>query len=131
MLTLFGTGGIGKTRLALEVADEARDRYPAGVVYVDLDVVSEPSLVIPTIAEMIGLQGRTGAALGAGIETARSGARMLIVLDNMEHLAEAAPELADLLGAAPLRAAARDQPADPQRSGRARLSGPAASCSRR
>ena len=39
MLTLFGTGGIGKTRLALEVADEARDRYPAGVLYVDLDIV--------------------------------------------------------------------------------------------
>jgi predicted ATPase len=101
MLTLFGTGGVGKTRLALAVAERAKDRYPDGVAYVELAAVTEPSLVIPTIAEALGVEEGTGAPLGVRLREALATAHMLIVLDNMEQLADAAPDLADLLASAP------------------------------
>jgi len=101
MLTLFGTGGVGKTRLALAVAERAKDRYPDGVAYVELAAVTEPSLVIPTIAEALGVEEGTGASLGIRLREALAAAHMLIVLDNVEQLADAAPDLANLLASAP------------------------------
>jgi predicted ATPase len=100
MVTLFGTGGVGKTRLALAVAERAKDRYPDGVMYVELATVTEPSLVIPTIAEALGVEEGAGASLGIRLREALAAAHMLIVLDNMEQLADAAPDLADLLASA-------------------------------
>ncbi|HEV8571566.1 MAG TPA: DUF4062 domain-containing protein [Actinomycetota bacterium] len=97
MLTLFGTGGVGKTRLALAVAERAKDRYPDGVAYVELAAVTEPSLVIPTIAEALGVEEGTGAALAIRLREALAATHMLIVLDNVEQLADAAPDLANLL----------------------------------
>jgi predicted ATPase len=101
MLTLVGTGGIGKTRLALAVAERAKDRYPDGVAYVELAAVTEPSLMIPTIAGALKMEEGTGASLGIRLREALAARHMLIVLDNVEQLADAAPELADLLAGAP------------------------------
>jgi predicted ATPase len=101
MLTLVGSGGIGKTRLALAVADRAKDRYPDGVAYVELAAVTEPSLMIPTIAGALKMEEGTGASLGIRLREALAARHMLIVLDNVEQLADAAPELADLLAGAP------------------------------
>jgi predicted ATPase len=100
MVTIFGTGGVGKTRLALAVADRAKDRYPDALAYVDVGTVTEPSLVIPTVAQALGFQERSGAALGARLSESPGSGHALIVLDNMEQVAEAGPELADLLAAA-------------------------------
>jgi len=101
MVTLFGTGGVGKTRLALAVAERAKDRYPDGVAYVELAAVTEPSLVIPTIAEALGVEEGAGASLDIRLREALAATHMLIVLDNVEQLADAAPDLADLLASAP------------------------------
>jgi predicted ATPase len=100
-VTIFGTGGVGKTRLALAVAERVNDRNPDGVVYVDLSAVSEPPLVISSIAEALGMRERTGAALGARLNADRDAKRLLIVLDNVEQVVAAAPDLADLLAEAP------------------------------
>lgn len=101
MLTLFGTGGIGKTRLALAVAERSKDRYPDGVAYVDLAAVTELSLVIPTIAEALGVEEGAGVSIAVRLREALAATHMLIVLDNVEQLADAAPDLADLLATVP------------------------------
>jgi len=101
ILTIFGTGGVGKTRLALAVAERLKDRDPEGVMYVDLSAVNEASLVIPSVADAFGLRERDGASLGARLSEGREAKRLLIVLDNVEQVAAAAPDLADLLAAAP------------------------------
>jgi predicted ATPase len=99
MVTIVGPGGIGKSRLAWAVADGARERCPDGIVYIDLAPLTEPSLVLPTIAKSLGVEEQTGTSLGAQLRDRLAQARMLIVLDNMEQLAEAASEVSDLLTA--------------------------------
>ncbi len=99
MVTIVGPGGIGKSRLALAVTEGARERCPDGIVYIDLAPLTEPSLVLPTIAKSLGVEQQTGTSLGAQLRDRLAQARMLIVLDNMEQLAEAASEVSDLLTA--------------------------------
>jgi predicted ATPase len=99
MVTIVGPGGIGKSRLALAVADGARERCPDGIVYIDLAPLTEPSLVLPTIAKSLGVEEQTGTSVGDQLRDRLAQARMLIVLDNMEQLAEAASEVSDLLAA--------------------------------
>lgn len=89
LVTLTGAGGSGKTRLALQLAAEAVERYPDGVVFVPLQAVAEPVQVEPTIAAAVG--ARNG--LAAHLETRR----MLLVLDNLEQVIEASSGLAALL----------------------------------
>jgi AAA domain len=95
MVTIVGPGGIGKSRLALAVAEVARERCPDGIVYVDLAPLSEPSLVLPTIAKSLGIEEHPGARVADRL----AAAQILIVLDNMEQLADAAADLSDLLAA--------------------------------
>jgi predicted ATPase len=99
MVTIVGPGGIGKSRLALAVGDGARERYPDGIVYIDLAPLTEPSLVIPTIAKSLGVEEQTGTSVVARLRDRLAEARTLIVLDNMEQLAEAAGDVSDLLAA--------------------------------
>ncbi len=95
MVTIVGPGGIGKSRLALAVAGGARERCPDGIVYVDLAPLTESSLVLPTIAKSLGIEEHPDASVANRL----AAARMLIVLDNMEQLADAAGDLSDLLAA--------------------------------
>jgi predicted ATPase len=99
MVTIVGPGGVGKSRLALAVTDGARERCPDGIVYIDLAPLTEPSLVIPTLAKSLGVEEQTGTSVGGRLHDRLADARMLIVLDNMEQLAEAAGDLSDLLAA--------------------------------
>ncbi len=93
LVTLTGTGGTGKTRLALALAAELADRYADGVWWVSLAVVTDPAVVVPTIA----------TAVGAGEDLAGylSGRSLLLVLDNLEQVIDAASVIAELLAAAP------------------------------
>jgi len=79
----------------LAVAEGARERCPDAIVYVDLAPLSEPSLVLPTIAKSLGIEEHPGARVADRL----AAARVLIVLDNMEQLADAAGDLSDLLAA--------------------------------
>jgi hypothetical protein len=97
MVTIVGPGGIGKSRLALAVAEGARERCPDGMVYVELAPLTEPSLVLPTIAKSLGIEERPGSSISDLLGDRLVEARMLIVLDNMEQLAEAASDVSDLL----------------------------------
>ena len=100
LVTITGTGGIGKSRLALAVAERAKDRYADGVAYVELAAVTEPPLLLPTIGRALGLQEGTGASIGTQLGDVLAEARMLIVLDNMEQLADAGVVVSDLLAGA-------------------------------
>jgi predicted ATPase len=101
LLTLTGTGGSGKTRLALEVAGYVLDRFADGACLVELASLADPQLVLPRIAEVLGIEGPSGAALVDGLADHLRGKRLLLVLDNFEHLLEAAPSLSGLLAACP------------------------------
>ena len=101
LLTLTGTGGVGKTRLALEAARRVAGLFPDGAAFVALAPLSDPALVIPTVARSLGSRE---AEYQAPLEFLRSylrEKRMLLVLDNFEHLMEAAPEVSALLEGGP------------------------------
>ena len=99
LVTLTGMGGIGKTRLAMEVAKEVMEEYPDGVWLVALEALSDGKMVARQIAAVLGLKEVTGqSAVQSVIEHLRA-KRRLLVLDNCEHLLEASAQVAaHLLG---------------------------------
>jgi predicted ATPase/class 3 adenylate cyclase len=101
LVTLTGPGGIGKTRLALQVAAERFERYTDGVFLVDLAAVREPALVTLKIATTLGLREEPATPLATALHDHCRGKELLLVLDNFEHLLAAAPAVADLLSVAP------------------------------
>ncbi|MDF3042413.1 MAG: transcriptional regulator, family, partial [Thermomicrobiales bacterium] len=101
LLTLTGPGGTGKTRLALAVAEQVAPAFPDGVVFASLAPVADPALVAPTIAERLGVRERNDQTLRDALVTHLAGKRLLLVLDNFEHILPAAPLVAALLGACP------------------------------
>src|SRR5215472_17228187 len=94
--------GVGKTRLALRAAAGLRRAFPGGEWLVRLDQLREEALVAQAVAGALGLQDRAGYAPAASLAEYLAGRQLLLVLDNCEHLVDAAAELADQL----LRAAA-------------------------
>ncbi|MCR8671840.1 DUF4062 domain-containing protein [Agrococcus sp. HG114] len=101
IVSLIGPGGIGKSRLAVEVARATEDLFPDGRYYVPLEGVLEPALLLPTIAYVLGIRDTGEAALEERIARALADRRVLLVLDNFEQIVEAAPVLAGLFAAAP------------------------------
>jgi predicted ATPase/tRNA A-37 threonylcarbamoyl transferase component Bud32 len=86
LLTLLGLGGIGKTRLALQVATETLHQYPDGVWLVELASLADPALVSQTIAAAVGARSEPGRSLTEAISAVLKTSRTLLVLDNCEHL---------------------------------------------
>ena len=105
LLTLTGPGGIGKTRLALQLAADVLDDYADGVWLVELASLSDPDLVPQTVARSLGVAERPGAPAVAAIADFLATRRAVLILDNCEHVADACAALADTLlrGAAHLR----------------------------
>jgi predicted ATPase/DNA-binding XRE family transcriptional regulator len=101
LLTLTGPGGVGKTRLAQQVASSLRATFAAGVVVVGLAALRDPELVLPTLAQALGLPETTGRAVDAQLQAHLREKDLLLVLDNVEQVAAAAPALAELLGVCP------------------------------
>ena len=101
LVTLTGPGGIGKTRLAIQVAADLLEDFADGVWFVRLSRLSDPSLVIPTIAETLGLKEVGDQSLAETLRLHLRERRVLLVLDNCEHVAAAAPDVADLLETCP------------------------------
>lgn len=93
LVTLTGPGGSGKTRLAIEAARTAATDFQAGTFWVGLASLRDPSLVLGAIAETVGAKGDVAQHIGDR--------RILLLVDNLEHVIDAAPELATILGACP------------------------------
>ena len=102
LLTLTGPGGIGKTRLALRVIDTVGDASAGGAVVVSLAPVRDPALVVPTIAQTLNVPEVAGTSLLARIQASLVERRLLLLLDNTEHLLDAVASLvAGLLATCP------------------------------
>jgi predicted ATPase/DNA-binding CsgD family transcriptional regulator len=102
LLTLTGTGGVGKTRLALQVARQVQPSFPDGAWLVDLARLSEPDLVAQTVAATIGVRDQSSRPAVATLMDHLRDSTMLLVLDNCEHLIDAVREVvAALLAQAP------------------------------
>jgi predicted ATPase/class 3 adenylate cyclase len=102
LLTLLGVGGIGKTRLLLQVAADVMDQYPDGVWFVELAPVADARLVTQVVASVLGVKEETGCPVVEALVKRVKDRQLLLILDNCEHLVHACAKLADtLLSAAP------------------------------
>jgi len=102
LMTLTGAGGSGKTRLALEVAHDLVGTYPDGVWLAELAALSDPTLVARAVAATLGVRAQPDRSLTQTLCSHLGSGRMLLVLDNCEHLVDAAAQFAkDLLSACP------------------------------
>src|SRR5437899_7251506 len=101
LLTLTGTAGIGKTRLASQVATDLSEVFPHGVCLVQLAPLSDFNLVIPTIAQTLGLRDVEERSLFESLKAFLRDKRLLLLLDNFEQVLAAAPALVKLLLACP------------------------------
>jgi transcriptional regulator with XRE-family HTH domain len=101
LLTLTGTGGVGKTRLALEAAQDAAGLFPDGVAFVALAPLGDPTLVVPTIERALGLREAEGQTSLEALRDYLGEKRLLLVLDNLEHLLDASSEVAELIESCP------------------------------
>jgi predicted ATPase/DNA-binding CsgD family transcriptional regulator len=97
LVTLTGFGGVGKSRLAVRVAADLRRAFPEGVTFVPLAPQADPDLVPQSIVAALGIQGRSTKAVTASLVEYLTGRSMLVVLDNCEHLVDAAAVLCDTL----------------------------------
>src|SRR5215213_8822609 len=100
-VTLTGPGGVGKTRLAIQTATAVADAFPDGVWFVKLAPVRQPALVASTIAQTLGVQEKSARSFQEGIQEFLRDRRSLLLLDNFEHLLDAAPLIGELLSACP------------------------------
>jgi predicted ATPase/DNA-binding CsgD family transcriptional regulator len=97
LLTLTGPGGIGKTRLGLQVAAELSEQFADGVFFVNLAPIGDPALVLPTIAQTLGVQESATRSVLDILQSVLQEKQLLLVLDNFEQVVGAAVEVAALL----------------------------------
>ena len=97
LVTVTGTGGVGKTRLAQEAARQVSDDFADGVCFVALATVRDPAMVLPAIARALGIAEGSAHDPAELIETALQEADLLLVLDNFEQVLDAAPSISALL----------------------------------
>ena len=97
LVTLTGAGGIGKTRLSLEVARQLLPRFPDGVGLAELGPLTDPQLLPISVGTALGLTPVSGTVSVESVASALSGKHVLVLLDNCEHLVEAAARMAEAL----------------------------------
>src|SRR5215213_6730147 len=101
LLTLTGPGGTGKTRLALRVAEDLMSHFADGVAFISLASVADANLVPTAIAQSLGLREHGERPISERLVAALCDRKLLLVLDNFEHILPAAPYVAELLAACP------------------------------
>jgi class 3 adenylate cyclase len=99
LLTLTGPGGTGKTRLALQAAADLLEDFPDGTFFAPLATLTEAELLLPAVAETLGVREVGEQPLGETLKDYLHERRMLLLLDNFEQVLEAAPAVAELLAA--------------------------------
>jgi predicted ATPase/DNA-binding XRE family transcriptional regulator len=97
LLTLIGPGGVGKTRLALELAHTLRAGFADGLAWIDLTALRDPSLVPQTVAQVLGLREQADHAFPEQVRDFLQGKQFLLLLDNFEQVLSAADFVANLL----------------------------------
>ena len=95
LLTFTGSGGTGKTRLSLQLAAELLPKFPDGAWLVELAPVTDPDLVMPTIAAVLGARQQPGRTLFDALSDFLRGKQLLLILDNCEHLITACADVAE------------------------------------
>jgi predicted ATPase/class 3 adenylate cyclase/DNA-binding CsgD family transcriptional regulator len=101
LVTLTGPGGVGKTRLGLQVAAELAEHFTDGTWFVSLAPISDPELVIPTVSQVLGLPEARDQAPLEHLKSALHEKKMLLLLDNFEQVVSAATSVADVLVGCP------------------------------
>ena len=97
LVTLTGVGGVGKTRLALEVAAQLVDEFPDGVWLFELAAVTDPAAVPDAVAAVLGITQQPGKSVSESVAAALEGRVRLLVIDNCEHVLDAAADLIDAI----------------------------------
>jgi predicted ATPase/class 3 adenylate cyclase len=97
LVTLTGVGGVGKTRLAVEVGTQLGDEFPDGVWLFELAAVTDPAAVPDAVASVLGVTQQPGMTLAESVATALDGRVRLLVLDNCEHVLDAAADLIEIV----------------------------------
>ena len=100
LVTLTGVGGVGKTRLATEVAGRLVDEFPDGVWFFELAAVTDPAAVADAVAAVLGITQQPGKTMAQSVAAALEGRVRLLVLDNCEHVLDAAADLIEAILAA-------------------------------
>jgi class 3 adenylate cyclase len=100
LVTLTGVGGVGKTRLALEVAARSADHYVDGVFVIEFAAVGDPAAVPEAVAAVLGIIQQPGMSLADSVATALEGRSRLILFDNCEHVRDAAADMVEAIIAA-------------------------------
>jgi predicted ATPase len=100
LVTLTGVGGVGKTRLATEVAGRLADEFPDGVWFFELAAVTDPAAVPDAVAAVLGITQQPGKTVAQSVAAALEGRVRLLVFDNCEHLLDAAADLIEAILAA-------------------------------
>src|SRR5271155_70330 len=95
LVTLTGVGGVGKTRLALEVAARLVDEFPDGVWFFELAAVTDPASVPDAVAAVLGITQQPGMSVSESVAAALEGRMRLLVFDNCEHVRDAAADLVE------------------------------------
>ncbi len=96
-MTLTGVGGVGKTRLALEVAARLADEFPDGVWVFELAAVTDPAAVPAAVAAVLGITQQPGKTVAESVAAALEGRVRLLVFDNCEHVLDAAADLIEAI----------------------------------
>jgi predicted ATPase/DNA-binding CsgD family transcriptional regulator len=101
LVTLTGPGGVGKTRLAIQVAQQLAEDFADGVHFVSLERIRDSELVLPTIARELGVSESGASSVFHSLTKELATKNLLLVLDNFEHVLDAGPELAEFIAACP------------------------------
>ena len=97
LVTLAGVGGVGKTRLALEVATRLADEFPDGVWFFELAAVTDPAALPDAVAAVLGITQQPGKSVSGSVAAALEGRVRLLVIDNCEHVLDAAADLIEAI----------------------------------
>jgi predicted ATPase len=97
LVTLTGVGGVGKTRLALEVASRSADNFSDGVFVIELAAIGDPAAVPEAVAAVLGVVQQPGMSLADSIASALDGRSRLLVFDNCEHVRDAAADMVEAI----------------------------------